>query len=175
MPILTALLTIALAFFALGAIQAPPQELKGEADARDNKITGAYDPTTDSFIGGVKVEFPTGAVYTGDFEGYRFNGYGVFEGEDTNEQGETVTWRYEGTFVNGRLSGQGSYIDALGSYQGMFQNSIPEGKGTYTSVSGWTYEGEFQAGCMTGWGTVTLADGTSTSGQFEDGLQVSGR
>lgn len=175
LPILTLAITVVLACFALGAVQTPPQELNGEIDAKGNKITGTYDPVDDVFLGKVNIVFPTGAVYNGSFEGYRFNGYGVFEGSDTAEDGTVNPWRFEGNFIEGHLEGEGSYTDSLGNYTGTFRNSLPNGQGVYTSHSGWRYEGEFQAGCMTGLGTVYLVDGTSTSGRFEDGLQVSGQ
>lgn len=173
MPLITLAVTVVLACFALGVLHLPPQELEGQMDAKGNSVTGTYDRIDDSFMGAVKVVFPTGAVYYGDFKEYRFNGEGVFEGKSVDETGTTVTWRYEGTFVDGRLEGEGSYSDDLGFYSGSFTNSLPSGQGVYTSHEGWNYTGEFQAGCMTGWGTVTLADGTSLSGRFEDGLQVS--
>lgn len=171
--ILIAACTVALACFALGAWQVPPRELRGELDVKGNSISGTFDAASDTYLGPVNIVFASGAVYDGGFEGHRFNGYGVFEGQDVSEEGELLTWRFEGTFVNGKLEGEGSYIDQLGSYRGSFTDSLPDGRGVYTSTSGWIYEGEFEAGTITGRGTVQLADGTISSGLFEDGQQIS--
>ncbi len=167
------MLTVSLACFALGVWQAPPYEVENEVDAKGNSISGLYNPVTEEFVGSAQVVFAAGGVYDGGFEGNRFNGYGIFNGEDTLEDGTVLGWRFEGTFVEGRMEGEGSYSDSLGSYTGTFSHSLPDGYGVYASNSGWRYEGEFQAGSMTGKGTVTLADGSVSTGWFEDGLQIS--
>ena len=167
------MLSVALASFALGAWQPrQPYLLEGEQDARGNTFSGLYDPTANAYVDTVQVVFSTNEVYEGGLEDNRFNGYGILKGETTVDD-ETFAWRFEGTFVDGRLEGEGSYLDNLGSYVGMFSNSLPNGQGVYRSNNGWRYEGEFLAGMMTGRGTVFLADGTSASGLFEDGMQVS--
>jgi hypothetical protein len=173
LPALAAVLTVALAGIALAAVQQDPYPVKDQSDARGNSFTGVYDPLADGFVGPVQVVFAAGEVYDGGFAENRFNGYGVFEGESTNDEGELKTWRFEGTFENGRLKGEGSYSDDLGSYEGLFKNSLPDGSGIYRSNSGWRYEGEFLAGRMTGKGTAYLADGSVSKGVFEDGMQVS--
>lgn len=169
----TALVTIFLASFALGLWQVAPQEVKDERDTKGASVSGLYDVASDTYIGDTQVVFTNGIIYNGGFTNHRFNGYGVCRGEGTTEAGEVYSWRYEGTFANGRLEGEGSYSDHLGIYVGGFSGSLPSGQGVYTSHSGWRYEGEFQAGSMTGRGTVFLADGSASSGLFEDGLQVS--
>lgn len=173
LPFIVAVLTVALACFALGAWQPSAQQLVDQPDGKDNKITGLYDAANDTFIDDVHIVFPTNAVYDGGIEGYRFNGYGVYEGFDTGEDGLPLAWYFEGNFVDGRLEGEGSYSSVLGTYEGEFANSLPNGQGEYSSASGWRYEGEFRAGSITGHGTVYLADGTSTTGLFEDGIQIS--
>jgi len=173
LPLITALVTVALACVALGVWQPASYEVDGLLDAKGNSFSGVFSPGTDEFIGSVHLVFATSEVYEGGFAGNRFNGSGVLSGVETADDGTTNAWQFEGTFVNGRLEGQGSYTDNMGSYTGTFTNSLPNGQGVYSSNSGWRYEGEFQMGMMTGQGTVYLADGTSASGQFEDGLQVS--
>jgi len=142
-------------------------------DVKGNSFTGLYDPADNVFVGPVRVMFASNAVYEGGLAGNRFEGQGVLKGEQVSADGAILSWRFEGTFENGRLEGEGMYRDHQGRYIGEFINSLPSGKGIYYSNSGWRYEGEFVAGMMTGQGTVILANGTSSSGQFEDGLQVS--
>ncbi len=173
LPALVLLLTVALACFALGVLRLPNSTVTNQPDSNENSFSGTYDPNSDQYIGSVSVVFASNAVYDGGLDGHRFNGHGVFSGQEQTAEGETVYWRFEGDFVEGRLEGEGTYNDHLGNYTGTFRDSLPDGQGVYTSTSGWRYEGEFQAGLMSGQGTVFLADGSSTSGTFEDGLQLS--
>lgn len=174
MPLLVvALMTIAIAAFALEAIVLPPYAVQNEVDARGHSFTGTYSPTEDAFIGKVRIVYPDGAEFSGEIKDIRFNGYGVFEASGRSDGGENYRYRFEGNFIEGRLEGEGTYVDNLGRYSGNFERSLPQGQGVYTSVSGWRYEGEFTAGMMTGTGTVYLADGSSASGTFEDGRQIS--
>jgi len=163
---------VALASFALSAWQPQPYLMENELDARGNSFSGLYDPVANAFIDSVQVVFTSGAIYEGGLVENRFSGYGVLKGEEKNDEGDVLVWRFAGTFVDGRLEGQGSYSDHLGSYVGEFVNSLPNGLGVYRSASGWRYEGEFLAGKMTGVGTLYLADGSFFRGQFEDGLQM---
>ena len=171
LPALTVIITVLLAFVAVGFWQPAPYDFDGE-DARGTNISGLYNPVSNEFEGTTRVVYPSGLNYEGAFKDHRFNGYGVFKGESTGDDGEPFSWRFEGTFEDGHLEGEGSYIDHLGSYEGDFVKSLPQGQGVYTSNSGWSYAGEFVAGMMTGEGTVTFADGNTASGTFEDGLEV---
>ena len=174
---MVAVLTVALACFALGVWQPfSPYELEEQIDVKGNSTSGLFNPATEDFEGQVHILFANGEVYDGGLEGHRFNGTGTFCGvlssEDTAVEGQAVPWRFEGTFINGRLEGEGSYSDHLGSYVGNFSNSLPSGYGVYTSLSGWSYDGEFVAGMMTGKGTVVMPNGTTITGTFLDGVQA---
>ena len=169
------MLSVVLASFALSAWQPEPFKVEGELDARGNSFSGIYDPVANAFVDTVQVVFASAVTYEGGLVENRFNGYGVLTGEALTDEGEVSVWRFAGTFVNGRLEGQGSYSDHLGSFIGEFSNSLPNGQGVYRSKSGWRYEGEFLAGRMTGTGTLYLADGSFSSGVFDDGLQVAAK
>jgi len=173
LPLVILVISVALACIALGAWQPQPQLLENELDARGNSFSGLFDQSSNVFVGSAQVVFATGAIYEGGMEENRFNGHGVLRGQIKDDEGTVHNWRFEGTFVNGRLEGSGSYRDHLGSYEGEFANSLPNGQGVYRSQSGWRYEGEFLAGMMTGRGTLFLADGSSSGGLFEDGMQMS--
>jgi hypothetical protein len=51
-----------------------------------------------------------------------------------------------GSFVEGRLTGEGTYRDAQGLWEGDFENSLPHGAGRYHSAAGWSRTGDFQQG-----------------------------
>jgi hypothetical protein len=178
-PLIFALLTLLCALFALDVIGLPPVAITEQLDTHGHSFSGKQNPINGKFVGPVQIVFVGGALYEGDFAKHRFNGQGHFSGvtpvETTNETtGETVQtvqhWTLEGTFVEGRLTGTGTYKDLEGSYKGTFENSLPHGQGVYTSAAGWRYEGNFTAGALTGYGTVYLANGDTETGTWRNGI-----
>lgn len=93
------------------------------------------------------------------------NGYGtyVFRDGDTDPSSWIVGDSYTGSFLNGKMHGQGIYMSASGntycggfligaksgygevsdvkgnSYKGFFKNDLRHGKGIYTDKSGWCF------------------------------------
>jgi len=82
---------------------------------------------------------------------------------------------YEGTFLNGRQHGQGSYRLPNGyEYRGEWFEGEIRGDGTATFPNGSVYEGQFARGKPEGVGRITFADGGSYEGEWEDG-KITGR
>lgn len=79
--------------------------------------------------------------------------------------------RYEGTFQNGYLFGQGKAAFADGRrYEGQFYSSRSVGRGVLTLPDGTVDEGKFQrGGKLHGWGTRRLPDGATLVGEFREG------
>jgi hypothetical protein len=161
LPLGVAVLTVAFALFALGAIKPPATQVSAQADGHGNSYSGAYVASFGEFVGKVQAAFAEGVNYEGELADGRFSGPGKVYGDG---------WQMEGTFIDGRLAGQGAYSDEQGSYEGAFEDSLPQGNGVYRSNSGWRYEGEFLAGAMTGQGTVYVNDVAVYSGTWQDGI-----
>ena len=78
--------------------------------------------------------------------------------------------KYEGTFKNGYLQGEGKAVFADGSvYVGQFFYGKPEGKGQLTDAEGNVYTGEFAGGKFFGKGVFTWKDGRRYEGDFVAG------
>ena len=57
---------------------------------------------------------------------------------------------YEGTFVDGRMDGFGTYSDDSIDYVGRFKEGQPHGQGTLTCPDGRRFEGVFADGWLSG-------------------------
>jgi hypothetical protein len=102
---------------------------------------------------------------------------------------------YEGEFVDGNFSGNGTYIFLNGDvykgqfseskmqgkgkytfkeqgdvYEGDFKNDQFDGKGKFTTKSGNIYDGDFKEGKFNGQGKLIQPDGDNYSGSFKDDL-----
>jgi hypothetical protein len=51
---------------------------------------------------------------------------------------------FEGTWVNGLLSGQGTCVDASGKYEGSWLQGLRHGHGVLTKNDGESYDGEWR-------------------------------
>ena len=116
-------------------------------------------------------------VYSGEMIDAVPNGNGTFSTEDGD-------FLYKGEWKDGDISGQGhlidqSYVvhfssgDRTGPFEGMVQNGIAEGSGTFTGVNsngvGYTYEGEWSNGLFNGMGYCKFENNYLEDGHFTDG------
>jgi hypothetical protein len=102
------------------------------------------------------------AQQTGCVMGNCVNGKGTYHWANGN--------RYEGDFVDGKLSGKGTYYWADGRrYEGDYVDSKRNGKGTYYWADGDRYEGDYVDGKFSGKGTYYWADGDRYEGDYVDG------
>ena len=77
---------------------------------------------------------------------------------------------YEGTFVDGRQQGHGTYRLPSGyEYTGEWVEGRIEGEGQATFPNGSVYVGHFLAGQPDGKGRITYADGGSYEGDWKAG------
>ena len=110
--------------------------------------------------------FPSGGIYTGEFEDGKRNGQGVL----TLPSGE----QYAGGFRDGRYAGRGTltFPDRT-TYEGDFWAGQFDGYGTVTFADGGRYVGEVRNGKRHGQGTEFAANGTVLrSGMWENNLFV---
>lgn len=104
-------------------------------------------------------------TYVGTFKYGLENGIGVrsfkFNGYES---------KLEGTWVSGRLEGQGTEKNSDGSsYEGNFKNSYKSGQGIEISKENDKYVGEFQFDQRDGSGTLILSTGWRFVGKFRLG------
>ncbi len=101
-------------------------------------------------------------TYEGDWENGAING----RGKKTWDSGDV----FEGTFVDGQLSGEAHCNFSDGSsYDGEYENDQINGHGTLTMENGDVYEGDFRENTFFGKGKYTYADGNFFDGEWEDG------
>ena len=109
--------------------------------------------------GEVRVEYPDGSVYEGEFKDYHRNGKGVY----TLKNGDV----YTGEFFYDRMWGEGEYRFFNGDvYTGYFKNNVKEGKGEYVFANGNRYVGLFKDNMRNGEGIFTYADGSVYEGAY---------
>jgi hypothetical protein len=78
----------------------------------------------------------------------------------------------EGEWLNGKLHGQGTYIDRdKDKYVGSFKDGEKSGYGTLTYANGDRYVGEFKDGSFFGQGTLTYVDHGICAGEWKEGLK----
>ena len=97
-------------------------------------------------------------------DGY-ISGYGKCE----VYEGDILTYTYNGNAVNGKFSGQGTQIYAVGDkYIGEWKESKRSGRGTYYFKNGNIYIGEWREGSYNGQGTLTFANGEKYVGEWKN-------
>jgi hypothetical protein len=150
---------------------------------------GVYYQTNNGKVWDSYPETGQTPVWTGpvDSNGYA-SGQGVLIWYQDGQPGD----KYEGTMVEGKMSGKGTYTWSEGTkyvgdfvddmkvgkgvvtwtngdkYVGDFSNNSATGKGTYTWVNKDKYTGDFVNYSATGKGVYTWADGTKYIGDFVD-------
>ena len=138
-------------------------------------------PPPESGYGSFYYEY---AKYTGHFENYKRNGYGVLmaakdtlyagEWKDDLYHGKGISFeggRYEGYFVNGKKEGLGKYVSKYGRlvYDGAWKDDKKSGYGSL-SENGDKYTGYFVNDLKDGQGSLTFANGDTYTGQFAKDL-----
>ena len=77
---------------------------------------------------------------------------------------------YEGEMTNGKITGYGKYISAVGlTIQGEFKDGLLNGKGFKETVDGERFEGTWRQGLLHGNGTWTKIEGGRYFGAFRKG------
>lgn len=81
-------------------------------------------------------------------------------------------FRYEGTFVDGEMSGTGQFTFPNGDlYDGEWQRGLAHGHGMFIWSNGDMYQGEFRYMMKHGTGTYIFKDGTKYDGQWRDNMR----
>ncbi|WP_026522350.1 hypothetical protein [Butyrivibrio sp. VCB2001] len=105
-------------------------------------------------------------TYTGKYTGTLEDGNAVGEAKYVVKIDDTSNWVYQGTFVDGKISGEGS-VDKYpctirigihnnsGVYSGKVTDARPNGEGTFVAEDGWSYTGTFANGTVEGDGKIT--------------------
>lgn len=154
------------------AIQTIKASKPGQYD--DNEAADLEYPNGDSYSGPISggqragegtFTFNNGDIYVGNFENGLFTGKGIY----TNEAGDM----YDGNFVTGEILGQGTATFAstpgYSTYEGLWAEGLPSGKGKLTFDLGDTYEGQFERGRFHGKGIMTYTNGDAYDGTYVDG------
>lgn len=109
--------------------------------------------------------FKNGDIYTGTFDKGQFDGNGTY----TTDGGDI----YEGTFLNSEAAGQGTgtfiSIPNIQSYNGIWQNNCPNGRGRLNFDSGDYYDGQFENGRFHGKGAMYYTNGDAYDGTYLNG------
>eukprot|EP01102_Stenamoeba_stenopodia_P020019 TRINITY_DN7682_c0_g1_i1.p1 TRINITY_DN7682_c0_g1~~TRINITY_DN7682_c0_g1_i1.p1 ORF type:complete len:920 (-),score=198.74 TRINITY_DN7682_c0_g1_i1:189-2948(-) len=79
--------------------------------------------------------------------------------------------RYEGTWMNGRLTGKGTLAHLENTYEGDFENNKKSGTGIMKYVTGEVYEGSWRNNKPHGIGVLTYPNGDVYRGDWEEGLK----
>lgn len=119
-------------------------------------------------------------TYIGNFYQDKFEGQGMIQywrkhqGQMTLEQlnlvvpvDEDLVVKYEGSFANGKKSGEGCLTYSNGAvYNGHFLNDVRHGHGTYSGPDGCSYTGHWQSDLPHGAGKKIDSLGSSMEGNF---------
>jgi len=109
-------------------------------------------------------EVECGARYKGQWKGNVWHGYGVLTKPDNSI--------YEGSFVDGRAQGEGSFVASTGNkYEGQWEQDRAHGYGMYQHEDGSTYHGEWYQDEKYGKGKESWADGSCYEGEFLRGIK----
>lgn len=92
------------------------------------------------------------------------NGQGI----ETYENGDT----YEGEFKDSLPNGKGTYTSSRYTYIGQWKDGLRNGKGIETYENGDKYEGEFKNNLRNGKGVYIWSDGSKYTGDFLEGKKV---
>ena len=137
---------------------------KGTFTFSDGVYTGewkkGFQEGTGTFV------YKNGKKFTGTFsKGNAVNGKGyIFYPNDKSS--------YEGTFVNGKLSGMGIYTNTYGQiFSGNFVDGDLNGNGKMIGTDGEQYDGNFKNTLPDGYGVLKLKDGRVYKGNWADGKQ----
>ncbi len=84
---------------------------------------------------------------------------------------EGVTFKWNGSAVNGKANGYGTAIkyqngEYESTYEGHYKNGIREGKGKFTHADGTVRQGTFVNGQLVGHGTMDSENGETYEGNF---------
>jgi hypothetical protein len=103
----------------------------------------------------------------------RINGSGRLMWREANKadyERSAVFATYTGTLRNGRMEGQGTYIDRTGlHYEGQWRNGVMSGLGRLKLPAGDEYVGHFRAGKADGIGRYVDVTGEAYDGPFVGG------
>lgn len=134
---------------------------------------------------GEKIQFSTGASYTGQWVEYARGGYGQMSWADGAQyfgewqknlphgNGIFIT-KTKDTFVgqwqHGEVDGLGSYTlsDKGFTYRGQWKSNRPHGAGIQQWSSGCEYQGEFRDGVKVGFGVFSDLEGKTYSGSWDE-------
>lgn len=145
----------------------------GKLDETDRVIEGVavYDDkvgrieTSEEGFGTYEITYDNGNVYCGHLNRIFRHGIGSMDFANGD--------RYEGTFENDFMSGDGSggvecvYTYKNGDvYKGDFAGGNPNGDGVVTYADGSVYEGSFVDGHREGRGSYTFANGDMYTGEY---------
>ena len=103
-----------------------------------------------------RLTFKNGDFYEGNFKRGQFFGYGIY----TKKNGE----KYEGNFNRGKKEGKGiihfpiSKGSDFSSYEGDWEDDVPNGTGTVIYENGSIYVGEVVNGEITGKGRMEIKE-----------------
>lgn len=173
---------------------------KYEGDFNNDRLGGSGELTIhdvytytgefadDHFHGQGTLRLQAGETYVGTWNRGIFHGSGSLTARHYKYEGDwahgllhgrgrlcyisdTITWAYDGEFVNGRKSGMGTIQYSNGdSYTGQWEMGTCHGTGSYRQPSNsLVYEGGFVRGAWEGQGTLTTPD-YSYKGQLRWGL-----
>ena len=107
-----------------------------------------------------KKEYENG-IYKGEWLENIPNGYGDYFKDGI---------KYEGFFINGKLSGHGKIVyDNGGKYIGAIKGNLYNGYGKYIGKNGFVYTGYWKDGVENGIGIATYGNGDKFVGEFVDG------
>eukprot|EP00792_Barthelona_sp_PAP020_P006209 TRINITY_DN2933_c5_g4_i1.p1 TRINITY_DN2933_c5_g4~~TRINITY_DN2933_c5_g4_i1.p1 ORF type:complete len:359 (+),score=108.45 TRINITY_DN2933_c5_g4_i1:38-1114(+) len=114
-------------------------------------------------------EFPSGAVYEGDYTAGKREGKGIYKFPDGSI--------YEGAYVANLRHGTGKLTFADGSsYEGEWVEGMKSGEGVYVYISKDTYKGHWEKDQKHGDGSYTFAESKIVlDGRFENGNFVDGK
>ncbi len=130
-----------------------------------NSYTDSFDlpqiASGDDFSGKARCNYPSGAVYEGDFKKGLRHGKGTVHYPNGSS--------YVGEWKKDKRHGKGEFTYANGEkHIGKYKNGVLWGKGVYTYPSGITYEGDFKNGVREGYGVMKYADGSWYKGEWKN-------
>ena len=108
------------------------------------------------------ITWENGSTYEGEIVGMKFNGYGLLN----HYSGYMV----KGSFVDGRINGQGEFTKGRMSYVGNWVNNLPNGSGIEKVDGAYQYEGNFVEGIKHGKGKMKIQHKGKYEGDFKHNM-----